>query len=181
MNPLLHRLLTAAAACVVLGWISLVTVWWHPDSALAATLVTAAGWPWLLLALLGTRVWFRGRFRSADPHEHFLSVYAAGTALSILTATPVTGISGWAIPLPGWLALFGPLGTVLTAMALAAIAAGLSFGILFPALLPLAAAALSAFLLRGRRPSGADLVIASVVTASGWLAAIAVGLALARA
>ncbi len=178
MNP--RRLRAATAACVVLGWISLVTVWWHPDSELAAALVTAAGWPWLLLALLGVRVWLRGRFRSADPHEHFLSIYAAGTVLAILTGSLVAGIAGWALPLPGWLALFGPLGTVLSAMALAAIAAGLSFGILFPALLPLAAPAVSTFLLRGRRPSRPDLLLASVVTAIGWLAAAAVGLALAQ-
>ncbi len=175
-------LLAASAACVALGFLALVAAWRDPDSAMATALATAGGWPWLLGALLGARTWQRGRARSADPFEHFLAVYAAGTACALAAASATLIAGGWefdVLPCPS-----GPLAApcaALLSMALAAVAAGLTLGFAFPALLPVAAAALSARLLAGRPPSEARLAAAIAATALGWLAAAFAGLALAHA
>ncbi len=180
-RPALY-LLAASAACVALGYLGLVAAWRDPDSVLATAGASAGGWPWLLAALLGARSWQRGRARSADPFEHFLAVYAAGTASALAAATLTILAGGWefsALPCPS-----GPLAApcaALLSMGLAAAFAGLTLGFAFPALLPVAAAALSARLLAGRPPSGARLAAAIAATAGGWLAAAFAGLALAHA
>ncbi|MCY3590753.1 MAG: hypothetical protein OXH32_03810 [Acidobacteria bacterium] len=66
-------------------------------------------------------------------------------------------------------------------MSLAAVFAGLTLGFVFPALLPVAAAAISAVALRGEAPSRCRLRIGIAVVASCWLVAAAGGLALAHA
>ncbi len=176
-----RRLATVAGACVLLGWSGLCASWIHPDSDLPPALATAAGWPWLLAFAQGALVWVRGRGSSADPHEHFLAVYAAGTALAILVGTLVAAAAGWALPLSGLPPPLAGLGTVLACMALAAFLAGLSLGFVFPALLPPACAAWSARWLAGRPPSPLHLALATSATAVAWLAAALTGLVLAQA
>ena len=175
-------LLAASAACVVLGDAAIVAAWRNPDSDLATVLATASGWPWLLAALQGGLVWARRRQRSADPFEHFLAVYAAGTAWAALAATAALALADDLSPLPEWLPPpLEPLAAALTAMAVAAVLAGATLGLVFPALLPPAAAALSAWLLGARPPSRARLAAGTAGTALAWLAAAFAGLALAHA
>ena len=65
-------------------------------------------------------------------------------------------------------------------MALAAVSAGLTLGFAFPALLPFAAAAISAVTLRGRPPSRRRLGLGTAAVASCWLLAAAAGMVLAH-
>lgn len=65
-------------------------------------------------------------------------------------------------------------------MAVAAVFAGITFGVVFPALLPLAAAAISVAALRGRTPSRRRLRAGIAAVALGWLLAAAGGLLLAH-
>ncbi len=175
-------LLAASAACVVLGDAAIVAAWRDPGSDLATVLATASGWPWLLAALQGGLVWARRRQRSADPFEHFLAVYAAGTAWAIPAATAAAALAGDLSPLPRWLPPpLEPLAATLTVMAVAAVLAGATLGLVFPALLPPAAAALSARLLGASPPSRARLAAGIAAVGIAWLAAAAAGLALARA
>ena len=166
---------------MILGLGALVSAWGSPDSNLAGVLASAAGWPWLIAALLGARVWCRGHGRTGEPFEHFLAVYAAGTAAAILVGTAALLGGGWdlsAPPCPGG-TLAAPC-TVLLSMALAAVFAGLTLGFAFPALLPVAAAAVSAVTLRGRPPSRRRLRAGIAAVALCWLLAAAAGLALAH-
>ncbi len=66
-------------------------------------------------------------------------------------------------------------------MAVAAVFAGITLGFLFPALLPVAAAAISAVALRNHPPSRSHLAAGTAAVAVGWLLAAAGGLALAHA
>ena len=82
------------------------------------------------------------------------------------------------LPCPG-----GPLHApraVLVAMALAAVAAGLTLGFVFPALLPVAAAAISAATLQGRPPSRRCLRAGITAVTASWLLAAVGGLVLAH-
>jgi len=174
-------LLAASAACVLLGWGALVFGWRDPDSDLASVLATAGGWPWLIAALLGARVWHRGDGRTGDPFEHFLAVYAAGTAVALIAGAAAVFAAGWefpVLPCPG-----GPLHApcaVLLSMAVAALFAGLTLGFAFPALLPVAAAAISAATLQGRSPSRRHLRAGIAAAALCWLLAAVGGLVLAH-
>ncbi len=96
-RPALY-LLAVSAACVILGEAALVAAWGNPDSDLASLLASAAGWPWLLAALLGARVWYRGKGRSSEPFEHFLATYAAGTGAAILAGAAILIVAGWEFP-----------------------------------------------------------------------------------
>ncbi|MDE2880643.1 MAG: hypothetical protein OXP70_02200 [Acidobacteriota bacterium] len=160
----------------------MVFAWGDPDSNLASVLASAAGWPWLIAALLGARVWWRGHGRTGEPFEHFLAVYAAGTAAALTVGAAILFVAGSefsALPCPA-----GPLAapcTVLVSMALAAVFAGLTLGFAFPALLPVAAAVISAATLRDRPPSGRRLRAAIAAVAASWLLAAAGGLVLAHA
>lgn len=176
------RLLAASAACVVLGLGALVFAWGNPDSNLASVLATAAGWPWLIAALLGARVWYRGHGRTGEPFEHFLAVYAAGTTAALTVGAAILFVAGPEFSAPPCPA--GPLAapcTVLVSMALAAVFAGLTLGFAFPALLPVAAAAISAATLQGGPLSPRRLRTAIAAVAASWLLAAAAGLALAHA
>ena len=159
----------------------MVFAWGNPDSNLASVLASAAGWPWLIAALLGARVWYRGHGRTGEPFEHFLAVYAAGTAAALLVGTAALLAGGWdfsAPPCPG-----GPLAapcTVLLSMALAAVFAGLTLGFAFPALLPVAAAAISAATLQGLSSSRRRLCAGIATVALCWLLAAAASLVLAH-
>ena len=171
-----------SAACVLLGLGALVSAWGDPDSDLATVLASAGGWPWLIAALPGSRVWWRGHGRTGEPFDHFLAVYAAGTAAAVIASATILLAGGWeysVLPRPG-----GPLHApcaVLVSMALAAVFAGLTLGFAFPALLPVAAAAISAATLGGRPPSGRRLHAAIAAVAASWLLAAAGGLVLAHA
>ena len=175
-------LLAVSVACVLVGWAALVAAWSNPGSRLATMLTSAAAWPWLFAALLGARVWYHGEARTAEPFAHFLAVYAAGTAAAAFAGAALLIAAGWefsVLPCPG-----GPLASpcaVLVSMALAALFAGLTLGLVFPALLPIAAAAISAATLRGRPPSRRRLRLGIAAAASAWLLAAGVGLALAHA
>ena len=175
------RPLAVSAACVFLGLGALVSAWGDPDSDLASVLASAAGWPWLIAALLGARVWWRGHGRTGERFEHFLAVYAAGTAAALVAGAAAVFIGGWEFPLLPCLG--GPVHApcaVLVSMALAAVFAGLTLGFAFPALLPAAAAAISAATLRGRPPSRQRLRASIATVALCWLLAAAGGLALAH-
>ncbi len=174
-------LLAVSAACVFLGLGALVTAWGDPDSDLASVLASAAGWPWLIAALLGARVWYRGEGRTGETFDHFLAVYAAGTAVALLVGTAALLVGGWdlsAPPCPG--GTLAPPCTVLLSMALAAVFAGLTLGFAFPALLPVVAAAISAATLQGRPPSRRRLRAGIAAVAFCWLLAAAGGLVLAH-
>ncbi|MDE0626278.1 MAG: hypothetical protein OXH99_07765, partial [Bryobacterales bacterium] len=176
-------LLAASAACFLLGWAALAAAWGNPGSDPLTALASAFGWPWLLASLQGAAVWARRRQRSADPFEHFLAVYAAGTAAAALACGLAIAAFGWEFPLLRQIPCgpFDPFCEALVAMAVAALAASATLGFAFPALLPPAAAALSARLLRGRHPSTARLAAGIAASTLGWLAAAFAGLALAHA
>ncbi len=176
------HLLAVSAACVILGEAALVAAWSNPDSDLASVLASAAGWPWLLAALLGARVWYRGKGRSSEPLEHFLATYAAGTGAAILAGAAILIVAGWEFPvLPCPSFPFESLCAILAAMAVAAVFAGITLGLVFPALLPIAAAAVSAVALTRRPPSRRHLAAGIAAAAAGWLLAAAGGLVLAHA
>lgn len=183
--PTLRRLVAVSAACLLLGWAAIVLAWRHPDSAAAMFLASAGGWPWLLAAVDGGLVW-RGRGDGAftpDPTRHFLAVYAAGTTAALLAGGTAVALAGWRFAVLDFLPCgpLGPLCDTAVAMFLAAFFAGATAGLVFPALLPVGAAAASAGLLRGRRPSARHLATGVAATALGWLAAAAAGFALAHA
>ena len=154
----------------------------NPGSDLYTFLASAAGWPWLIAALLGARVWFRKRARSPDPFEHFPAVYAAGTAAALIAGAATLAVAGWELPIlpcPD-----GPLAApcaMAVSMTLAVVFAGLTLGFVFPALLPVAAAAISAATTRRRTPSRLRLRTGIAAVAFGWLLAAAGGLVLAHA
>lgn len=180
-RPALY-LLAVTAGCVGLGWAALFSAWRHPGADFLTFLATAAGWPWLLAALLGARVWLRRRPGAADPFEHFLALYAAGTAAALLVGAATLTVAGWEFPVmpcPEPRLLAAPCAMAVS-MAVAAVFAGITFGVVFPALLPLAAAAISAAALRGRTPSRRRLRAGIAAVALGWLLAAAGGLLLAH-
>ena len=182
--PSARRLVAVSAACVLLGWSAIAVAWGHPHFPPALLLATACGWPWLLAAIDGALIWCDGGQRlDADPLRHFLAAYAAGTVVALLAAAAVIALAEVGVagldPLP-----CGPLSPLCEAaafMAFAAFFAGATAGLVFPAFLPCAAAAISAALLRGRRPSDRRLAMATAATALGWLAAAVAGFALAHA
>ena len=181
LNRGLLCLLAVSAACLGLGWTALGAAWRNSDADLYTFLASAAEWPWLLIALLGARVWFRKRARNPDPFEHFLAVYAAGTAAALGGGAATLAVAGWefpVLPCPD-----GPLAApcaMAVSMTLAAVFAGLTLGVVFPALLPVAAAAISAATLRRRTPSHLRLRTGIAAVAFGWLLAAAGGLVLAH-
>ena len=191
MNRGLLCLLALSAACLGLGWTALIAAWRNPGADFPTFLASAAGWPWLIAALLGARVWWRtlagadwlqlGRAPHLDPFEHFLAVYAAGTAAAALAGAATLAVAGWEFPIlpcPD-----GPLAApcaMAVSMSLAAVFAGLTLGFVFPALLPVAAAAISAATLQGRPPSRLRLRTGIAAVAFGWLLAAAGGLVLAH-
>jgi len=179
-----HALFLAAvtAGCVGLGWAALLAAWSSPGSDVLTFLATAPGWPWLIAALLGARVWHRRQAGSADPLEHFLAVYAAGTAAALVAGAATLALAGWEFPVmpcPDPRLIAAPCAMAVS-MSLAAVFAGLTLGFLFPALLPVAAAATSAVALRGEAPSRRRLRGGIAVVASCWLVAAAGGLVLAH-
>ena len=180
-GPAALYLLAVSAGCVILGFAALAGAWSNPGSDLYTFLASAAGWPWLIAALLGARVWWRGRVRRADPFEHFLAVYAAGTAAAAIAGAATLAVAGWefpVLPCPD-----GPLAApcaMAVSMSLAAVFAGLTLGFVFPALLPVAAAAISAATLRRRPPSRRRLRTGIAAVAFGWLLGAAGGLVLAH-
>lgn len=180
-----RRLIAVSAACVLLGWAAIVRAWSHPDSVAATVLASACGWPWLLAAVDGALVWCSGRDGGSTRHpvRHFLAVYAAATAAAILIGGAFIALAGWRFAVLDFLPCgpLAPLCDTAIAMFLAAFFAGATAGLVFPALLPVALAAASAVLLRGRHPSPRRLAAAISATALGWLAAAAAGLALAHA
>ncbi len=180
-----RRLVAVSAACVLLGWTAIVRAWSHPDSVAATVLASASGWPWLLAAVDGGLVWRSGRDGGFTRHpvRHFLAVYAAATAAAILMGGTVIALAGWRFAVLDFLPCgpLSPLCDTAIAMFIAAVFAGATAGIVFPALLPVALAAASAALLRGRPPSPRRLAASISATALGWLAAAAAGLALAHA
>ena len=180
-----HALFLAAltAGCVGRGWAARSAAGGSPGSDALTFLATAPGWPWLIAALLGARVWLRRQAGSADPFEHFLAVYAAGTAAALVAGAATLAVAGWdfpVMPCPDPRLLAAPCAMAVS-MSLAAVFAGLTLGFVFPALLPVAAAAISAVALRGEAPSRCRLRIGIAVVASCWLVAAAGGLALAHA
>lgn len=182
--PSTGRFVAVSAACILLGWSAIVVAWRSPGSAPAMFLATACGWPWLLAAVDGALIWCdRGQRLDADPLRHFLAAYAAGTACALLAGTVVVTLAGVEVtgldPLP--CGPFDPLCETAAFMALAAFFAGATAGLVFPALLPCAAAAIGAGLLRGRRPSTSHLAAASAAVALGWFPAGVVGFAFAHA
>lgn len=175
-------LLAVSAGCVILGLTALVSAWSNPDSDFLTFLASAAGWPWLIAGLLGARVWLRRRAGAADPFEHFLAVYAAGTAAALLTGAATLTVAGWEFPVmpcPEPRLLAAPCAMAVS-MSLAAVFAGLTLGFVFPALLPVATAVISAAALRGETPSRRRLHIGIAIVASCWLVAAAAGLVLAH-
>lgn len=180
-RPALY-LLAVSASCAILGLTALVSAWSNPGTGYLTFLATAAGWPWLLAVLLGARIWLRRQAGSADPFEHFLAVYAAGTAAALVAGAATLTVAGWKFPVmpcPDTRLLAAPCAMVVS-MSLAALAAGLTLGFVFPALLPVAAAALSAAALRGEAPSKRRLRIGVAGVASCWLVAAVGGLVLAH-
>lgn len=180
-----HGLSLAAltAGCVGLGWAALLAAWRSPGSDALTFLATAPGWPWLVIALLGARVWLRRQAGSTDPFEHFLALYAAGTAAALVGGASIIAIAGWEFPVmpcPDAGLLAAPCATAVS-MSLAAVFAGHTLGFVFPALLPPATAAISAATLRGGPPSRLRLRLGIAAVASCWLVAAAGGLALAHA
>jgi len=96
-------------------------------------------------------------------------------------ATLLASAAGWEFPLlpcPG-----GPVlapCAVLVSMALVAVFAGLTLGFAFPAVLPVAAATISAASLRGRPPSRRRLRAGIAAVALCWLLVASGGLVLAH-
>ena len=165
-------LAAVTAGCVGLGWAALLAAWSSPGSDALTFLATAPGWPWLLTALLGARVWLRRQAGSADPFEHFLAVYAAGTAAALVVGAATLAVAPWefqVMPCPNPRLLAAPCAMAVS-MSLAAVFAGLTLGFVFPALLPVAAAAIDDDALR----------IGIAIVASCWLVAAVGGLLLAH-
>ena len=175
-------LAAVTAGCVGLGWAALLAAWSSPGSDALTFLATAPGWPWLIAALLGLPVWLRRQARSADPFEHFLAVYAAGTAAALVAGAATLTVAGYdfpVMPCPDPRLLAAPCAMAVS-MSLAAVFAGLTLGFVFPALLPVAAAARSAATLRGEVPSKRRRRIGIAAVASSWLLAAGAGLVLAH-
>lgn len=177
------RLLTCSAACLSAGLVAIPLAWRNPDSDLRTALWTLSAGPWALGAVEGALAWRRGRASRAVGLEHALAVYAAGTGGFTALAAAGWAVAGRRLALPDTIPC-GPLDPIcepLAIMALACVMAVSTAGLVFPALLPPAFAALSAALLRGRAPSATWLAVASCCVALGWAAAAITGVALAHA
>ena len=176
------RLTVVTVACVLIGLAAVVAAWRNPDGGFTV-LTTAAGWPWAWAALEGGLVWRVGRATHASGLEHALAAYAAGGVWAVVLGTLVFAV--WGIELPGGSQLpcgpLEPLCAVLTCLAAACVMCGWTLGLVFPALLPPAAAWTTARLLGTRPPGRAWMRGAVALTTVCWLVVLLTGLALAFA
>ena len=176
------RLTVVTVACVVIGLAAVVAAWRDPDGGFTL-LATAAGWPWAWAALEGGLVWRRGRAMRSSGLEHALATYAAGGAAAVLLGALAFAV--WGVDLPGGSQLpcgpLEPLCASLTCMAVACVMCGWTLGFVFPALLPPAAAWVSAQLLGARPPRRASMRGTVAATTACWLVVLLTGLVLAFA
>ena len=186
-RPRAGRALAAAAAVgavgAVGGWAGLLATWAAAgtEGLDAAVHVTVLVWaPWLLAAGLGVRAWFAGRARGSDRTAHACAVLAAAAVPGILLAAFGIGSTS-----PVAAMGCGALDAVCAGLVgshVAIASANLTFGLAFPALLPAAAAAVSAALLPRGRPATLPHVACAVLAAAIlWAIASALGFALANA
>ena len=177
------RLTVVTAACVLIGLAAVVAAWRNPEGGRFTVLATAVGWPWAWAALGGGLVWRRGPAMQSSGLEHALATYTAGGAAALLIGTLAFAVVG--VDLPGGsqlpCGLLEPLCAAFTCMALACVMCGWTLGFVFPALLPPAAAWVSAQLLGARPPSWAWMRGSVAITTACWLAVLLTGLVLAFA
>ena len=179
------RAIAAAAALGAVGsWGGLLATWRAagPEAAGAAAALTALVWaPWLLSAGLGIRAWLAGQARGPDRLAHVCAVLAAAAVPGILLASTALGTSPPPPPTVGC----GALDAVCAGLVgshIALVAANLSFGLVFPGLLPAAAAAVSAALLpRGRPAIPTHVALATFAAAVLWAISAVLGFALGNA
>ena len=139
--------------------------------ALPNVLVHAAALPWYVSAALGAAAWARGSARTADPLRHYFVVSAGGAAAG-LAAGAALAVAAGSAPVDGSsCGPAAPVCAVAVLMHVAALAAGLSLGTIFPGLLPVAAAAVSAALLEAP-PGPVRLAAAIGAAALGWLVSV---------
>ncbi|MDE2934515.1 MAG: hypothetical protein OXS47_11725 [Chloroflexota bacterium] len=183
MTGLGKRLTVVTAACVLIGLAAVVAAWRDPEGGRFTVLATAAGWPWAWAVFEGGLVWRRGRAMQSSGLEHALAIYAAGAAAAVLIGALTFAV--WGVELRGGFQLtcgpLEPLCAAFTCMALACVMCGWTLGLVFPALLPPAAAWTSAQLLGTRPPSRASMQAAVAVTTACWLVVLLTGLVLASA
>ena len=183
-GPRAGRALAVAAGGGAVGsWVGLLATWAAAgtEGLDAAVHVTALVWaPWLLAAGLGGRAWLAGRARGPDRIAHACAVLAAAAVPGILLAAFGIGSTS-----PGTAMGCGALDAVCAGLVgshVALAAANLTFGLAFPALLPAAAAAVSAALLPRDRPATLPHVAFAVLAAAAlWAIASVLGFALANA
>ena len=176
------RLVWGSAACLTVGLAAIPYGWGNPGSDLPVALWAFSAGPWALGLVEGWLVWRSGRALEARGLEHALAAYAAGTGAAVLAATGAGFLGLWsagALRTP--CGPLDPLCGTLAMMALASMMAASTLGFAFPALLPPAAAWVSAGLLRGDPPYQARMGWASACVAAAWLLAILAGAALAHA
>ena len=168
---------------VVAAWIGLFVSWSNPDAAWPLFLTFAASVPSVAGVVMGSWLWWAGRGWPPDRFGRACVVFAAGTLAALAVCAFVLAVIDIGTPVERW-SECGPFRTVcatFVGLHMANMTAVVTFGLVFPALLPFGAAGLSMLLpaqvAAGR--TGTALAVFGVAAATGF--AIVAGLAIGEA
>ena len=172
-----------AAVSVVAAWIGLFVSWSNPDAAWPQLLTFAASLPSVAGVAMGSWLWWAGRGWPPHRFDRACVAFAAGTLAALAVSTFVIGFIDIGTPVGRW-SECGPFRAVcatFVGLHMANMTAVVTFGLVFPALLPFCAAGLSMLLpaqvAAGR--TGTALAVFGVAAATGF--AIVAGLAIGEA
>ena len=176
-----------AAAVVVVSvlatWIGLFVIWSNPDAAWPQLLTLAASLPSVAAVVTGSWLWWAGRGWPVDRFDRACVVFAAGTLAALAVSTVVLAVIDIGTPVERW-SECGPFRAVcatFVGLHMANMTAVVTFGLVFPALLPFGAAGLSMLLPAQVAPGRTRVALAVLAVAAATGFAILAGLAIGEA